>query len=65
MNIFGSLFKLFFKGKRKKRYLPPDQLPQEAMEKVMREVSFLRGEHAVDVRELAPDEKPSIPKRAD
>lgn len=65
MDIFGSLFKLFFKGKRKKRYLPPEQLPPEAMAKVMREVSFLRSQHAVDVRELEANEMPTIPKKAE
>jgi phage terminase small subunit len=65
MNIFKSLFKLFFNGKQKKRYQPPDSLSQEAMEKVMREVNFLRAQHAVDVRELEAGEIPSVPKRAE
>ncbi|MEK6745938.1 MAG: hypothetical protein AABY33_02785 [Pseudomonadota bacterium] len=65
MNIFKRLFELLFKRKRKKHYLPPEQLPQEAMAQVMREVSFLRSEHAVDVRELEAGEKPGIPKKAE
>lgn len=65
MNIFGSLFKRFFKRKRKKHYLPPETLPEEAMAKVMQEVNFLRTRHAVDVRELKDGEIPSIPKKAE
>jgi hypothetical protein len=44
---------------------PPETLSPEAMEAVMREVRFLKDGHAVDVRALAPDEMPTIPKRAD
>jgi|CXWL01.1.fsa_nt_gi hypothetical protein len=69
MNIFGhiitSLLRLIGKRKQKKRYLSPDKLSPENMAKVMEEVEFLRRQHAVDVRELAPNEIPTIPKRAD
>ncbi len=69
MNIFGhiitSLLRLIGKKKQKKRYLSPDKLSPENMAKVMKEVEFLRRQHAVDVRELAPNEIPTIPKRAD
>lgn len=65
MNIFESLFKRFFKRKRKKHYLPPEQLSGEAMAKVMQEVNFLRAQHSVDVRELKDGEIPSIPKKAE
>ncbi len=44
---------------------PPQSLSAEAMEAVMHEARFLRSGHAVDVRALAPDEIPTIPKRAD
>ena len=69
MNIFGhiinNLLRLIGKRKQKKRYLSPDKLSPENMAKVMEEVEFLRRQHAVDVRELAPNEIPTIPKRAD
>jgi hypothetical protein len=42
---------------------PPETLPPEAMKAVMQEARFLRSGHEVDVRELAPDEIPTMPTR--
>lgn len=42
----------------------PRKLPPEALQRAMREADFLRG-HAVEVRSLAEDEIPGVPRRAD
>jgi hypothetical protein len=41
----------------------PKKLTPEALEKAIEEARFLR-DHAVDVKELAPDERPGPPRQA-
>ncbi len=52
-------------GARKSR---PEDIPKlldaETLEKVMMEARFLHFQHAVDVKSLAPDEVPDLPKPA-
>ena len=43
----------------------PKKLPPEMLEKALAEARFLSGSHAVRVKELASDEVPGLPKRAD
>lgn len=69
MNLFKNvisrlLLRLGQKNAGKPK-LAPEKLPPEVLAKVMDEVRFLSGQHGVDVRALAPDEIPTIPKRAD
>ncbi len=42
----------------------PQRMPPEALEKALHEARFLH-EQAVDVRPLAHDELPGLPRRAD
>ncbi len=60
-----SLLKRLGQAHRPKKKVPPESLPPEVMAKVMEEVNFLRTKYGVEVRSLAPDEFPTVPKRAD
>lgn len=57
-----------FRGKRKKgqkKFVPPDDLSVEIMEKVRKEAEFLKNMHNVNVQNLKKGEIPVIPKQAD
>lgn len=43
----------------------PKKLHPEALAAALREAEYLRSQHAVEVRGLAPDELPGLPKRAE
>lgn len=65
MKIFSSIFGGWLRQKDlviKRR--PPEELPPEAMAKVLQEANFLRSSHAVDVRNVADGEDTSTPKPA-
>jgi hypothetical protein len=51
------------------RKAPPQDIAKvlspDTLALVMREATFLRNQHGVDVRELAVGEIPTLPKRAD
>ena len=43
----------------------PKKLSDESLEALMREARYLRAEYRVDVQDMAPDEVPGLPRRAD
>ncbi len=66
MNLKNIIITWFYKlrqARNSKKYILPSELSPEVMEKIMKEVKFLRIEHDVDVRNLADGEKPSLPKK--
>lgn len=50
--------------KEVKKFVPPEELPEETMAKVMAEIGFLRQNHGVDVRNLTEGETPTDPQPA-
>ena len=63
--IIDNLFKQLRKRRKVKIRISPDKLPPDIMAKVMKEVEFLRSNHAVDVQELDAGEVPTIPSEAE
>lgn len=61
--IINRIFGILRSKRNKKEHIAPDKLSPDAMADVMQEVDFLRSKYSVDVRNLEPNEIPSLPKR--
>lgn len=63
--LFNQIIRLLGLSRPSRPEDIPKKLDAEALAAALREAEFLRNAHAVDVRAVAPDELPGLPRRAD
>jgi hypothetical protein len=65
-NLESIITRLFpnLRKKEAKKFVAPEELPEETMAKIMVEIDFLRQNHGVDVQNLAEGETPTDPQPA-